>query len=594
MFFKIQRLNRLIGGFFMLGASTFALAADSADEAVGRAIAEHWAWSMDNYPEMRLGYGDRSGNASWTDISLASEALRQEALGAFSQQLGAIEPASLSGEVRLNRSMLLREINDERTAYEQGLHLMPINMRSGPQHAHGMAERLPFNTEQDYRDWLTRLRALPHRLQQYQELLTEGMTKNRVQAAIIIQRVPEQIKRVVTATPEASPFYKAFAEISDNIDPAVATALQAEAKTVITEQLNPAYRDFGAFIKDSYLPASRPEPGIGSLEGGKAAYRFLVQHFTTTDLSPEAIHQIGLDEVARIRSEMEGVIAEVGFDGELAAFNDFLRTAPQFYYDTPEELLEGYQAVAKRLDPELVKLFGKLPRIPYGVRPIPDEIAPDTTTAYYMPPTPDGKRPGWYYVNLYKPEVRPKFEMEVLSVHESVPGHHLQIALAGELTDLPEFRRRSGVTAFVEGWGLYSERLGYDMGLYQDPYSRYGQLVYDMWRAVRLVVDTGIHYFGWSRERAINFFLANAAKTEADIVNEIDRYIGWPGQALAYKIGQLKMLELRETAELALGNAFDIRAFHDHLLGAGAIPLDALEARMDTWLRGQLAAQVKP
>ena len=594
MLLNIKGLNRLIGGFFMLGASTIALATDAADEAVGRAIAEHWAWSLDNYPEMRLGYGDRSGNASWTDMSLASEARRQEALSAFSQQLGAIEPANLSSEVRLNRSMLLREINDERAAYEQGLHLMPINMRSGPQHAHGMAERLPFNSEQDYRDWLTRLRALPDRLQQYQELLAEGMAKNRVQAAIIIQRVPEQIERVVTTTPQASPFYKAFAEISDNIDPAVAKALQAEAKTVITDQLNPAYRDFGAFIKDSYLPASRPEPGIGSLEGGKAAYRFLVQHFTTTDLSPEAIHQIGLDEVARIRGEMEGVIAEVGFDGELAAFNDFLRTAPQFYYDTPEELLEGYQAVAKRLDPELVKLFGKLPRIPYGVRPIPDEIAPDTTTAYYMPPTPDGKRPGWYYVNLYKPEVRPKFEMEVLSVHESVPGHHLQIALAGELTDLPEFRRRSGVTAFVEGWGLYSERLGYDMGLYQDPYSRYGQLVYDMWRAVRLVVDTGIHYFGWSRERAINFFLANAAKTEADIVNEIDRYIGWPGQALAYKIGQLKMLELRENAEIALGTAFDIRSFHDHLLGAGAIPLDALEVRMDTWLEGQLAAQTNP
>lgn len=594
MLLNIKGLNRLIGGFFMLGASTIALATDAADEAVGKAIAEHWAWSLDNYPEMRLGYGDRSGNASWTDISLASEARRQEALSAFSQQLGAIEPASLSSEVRLNRSMLLREINDERAAYEQGLHLMPINMRSGPQHAHGMAERLPFNSEQDYRDWLTRLRALPDRLQQYQQLLTEGMAKDRVQAVIIIQRVPEQIERVVTATPEASPFYKAFAEISDNIDPAVAKALQTEAKTVITDQLNPAYRAFRAFIKDSYLPASRPEPGIGSLEGGKAAYRFLVQHFTTTDLSPEAIHQIGLDEVARIRGEMEGVIAEVGFDGELAAFNDFLRTAPQFYYDTPEELLEGYQAVAKRLDPELVKLFGKLPRIPYGVRPIPDEIAPDTTTAYYMPPTPDGKRPGWYYVNLYKPEVRPKFEMEVLSVHESVPGHHLQIALAGELTDLPEFRRRSGVTAFVEGWGLYSERLGYDMGLYQDPYSRYGQLVYDMWRAVRLVVDTGIHYFGWSRERAINFFLANAAKTEADIVNEIDRYIGWPGQALAYKIGQLKMLELRENAEIALGTAFDIRSFHDHLLGAGAIPLDALEARMDTWLEGQLAAQTNP
>ena len=284
---------------------------------------------------------------------------------------------------------------------------------------------------------------------------------------------------------------------------------------------------------------------------------------------------------------MEAVIAEVGFDGDIAAFNAFLRTDPQFYYETPEALLEGYQAVSKRLDPELVKLFGKLPRMPYGVRPIPEEIAPDTTTAYYMPPAADGSRPGWYYVNLHQPEVRPKFEMEVLSVHESVPGHHLQIALAQELSELPEFRRRAGVTAFVEGWGLYSERLGYDMGLYTDPYSRYGQLVYDMWRAVRLVVDTGMHYFGWSRARAIEFFLANAAKTEADIVNEIDRYIGWPGQALAYKIGQLKILALRRQAEEQLGEAFDIRAFHDHLLGAGAIPLDVLEARMATWLQAQ-------
>ena len=300
---------------------------------------------------------------------------------------------------------------------------------------------------------------------------------------------------------------------------------------------------------------------------------------------------MGLDEVARIRQEMMSVIDEVGFDGDLQAFNAFLRSDPQFYYDSPEELLEGYQAIAKRLDPALVSLFGKLPRMPYGVRPIPDEIAPDTTTAYYMRPAADGSRPGWYYVNLYRPEVRPTFEMEVLSVHESVPGHHLQIALAQELGDLPEFRRNSSVTAFIEGWGLYSERLGYDMGLYQDPYSRYGQLVYDMWRAVRLVVDTGMHYFGWSRERAIAFFKDNAAKTEADIVNEIDRYIGWPGQALAYKVGQLKILALREKAEQALGDAFDIRAFHDHLLGAGAIPLDALELRMDSWLAQQQMAQ---
>ncbi len=587
MHLKIKPVNRLIGGFFMLSVSFISQLAIANDKAVEAVIAEHWAWSLENYPEMRLGYGDRSGNALWTDMSLAAHTQRQETLDKFGQQLLVIEPASLSPATRLNRRMLLRDLDDERASYAQGLHLMPINMRSGPQHAHGMAERLPFDSEQDYRDWLSRLRALPERLEQYEGLLTEGIAQDRVQAAIIMQRVPDQIARVVVDDPEKSPFYKAFAQVSETVDPATAAALQAEAKRVITELLNPAYEEFGQFMGERYLPKSRPQPGIGSLEGGKAAYQFLVRHFTTTDLSPEAIHQIGLEEVGRIREAMKGVIKTVGFDGDIAAFNEFLRTDPQFYYDSPEALLEGYQAISKRLDPELVKLFGKLPRIPYGVRPIPDEIAPDTTTAYYMPPTPDGRRPGWYYVNLYQPEVRPKFEMEVLSVHESVPGHHLQIALAGELTDLPEFRRRSGVTAFVEGWGLYSERLGYDMGLYQDPYSQYGQLVYDMWRAVRLVVDTGMHYFGWSRQRAIDFFLANAAKTEADIVNEIDRYIGWPGQALAYKIGQLKMLELRQEAEAALGDGFDIRAFHDHLLGAGAIPLDALEARMDAWLLQQ-------
>ena len=329
------------------------------------------------------------------------------------------------------------------------------------------------------------------------------------------------------------------------------------------------------------------------MPGGKQLYARLAAHYTTTDLTPDEIHEIGLREVERIRKEMQSVIAEVGFEGDLRAFNEFLRTDPQFYYDRAEALLEGYQAVSKRLDPALVKLFGKLPRAPYGVRPIPEEEAPDTTTAYYMPPAADGSRPGWYYVNLYRPSMRPKFEMEVLSVHESVPGHHLQIALAQEMTNLPDFRRNSGFTAFIEGWGLYSERLGYEMGLYTDPYSRYGQLVYDMWRAVRLVVDTGMHYFGWSRQRAIDYFLDNAAKTEADIINEIDRYIGWPGQALAYKIGQLKMLELRQEAEIALGGDFDIRAFHDALLGAGATPLDVLEARMDQWLEQQLS-EVQP
>ncbi len=307
-------------------------------------------------------------------------------------------------------------------------------------------------------------------------------------------------------------------------------------------------------------------------------------------MTPDEIHRLGLDEVKRIRGEMQAIIREVEFDGSFTEFLTFMRTDPQFYFDNPDDLYEAYLATCKRIDPELVKLFGVLPRMPYGVKPIPDSIAPDTTTAYYTRPAADGSRAGIYWVNLYRPEVRPKYEIEVLSVHEAMPGHHLQIALQQELGDIPMFRRFQGFTAFVEGWGLYSERLGYDLGLYKDPYSRFGQLTYDMWRAVRLVVDTGMHYKGWTRQQAIDFFKDNAAKAEHDIVNEIDRYIAWPGQALAYKVGQLKILALRERAEIRLGEAFDIRAFHDALLGGGALPLDILEQRMDAWLAAEVAA----
>ena len=553
-------------------------------------INDHWQWTLTQYPERRLEYGDRSGNDQWTDMSLDAFQRRFEDEGRFVQRLEQIEPAILSADSQVNRAMLLRQLRDSRTEYEDGLHLIALDMRSGPQHRHSMIDTLPMMSAQDHEDWLNRLRGLPEQLTQYQALLSEGISRDRTQAQIVMSRVPSQIANLITDQASDSPFYRAFATMPEEIDPEIQIWLKSAAVAIIEEQINPALRELLEFLESEYLPAARP-PGIGALPGGKQVYSRLAQHFTTTELTPDEIHEIGLREVARIRGEMETVIDTVGFDGDIAAFNEFLRTDPQFYYETPEALLEGYQAVSKRLDPGLVNLFGKLPRAPYGVRPIPDEEAPDTTTAYYMRPAIDGSRPGWYYVNLYQPEVRPKFEMEVLSVHESVPGHHLQISLAQELTGLPEFRRNGGFTAFIEGWGLYSERLGYDMGLYEDSYSRYGQLVYDMWRAVRLVVDTGIHYFGWSRQKAIDYFIANAAKSEADIINEIDRYIGWPGQALAYKIGQMKMLELRGEAETALGEDFDIRAFHDHMLGAGALPLDILERRMDDWLAEQVAAK---
>ena len=576
----------LVAGCLLLAP----LSASASESALSTIIDEHWQWVLEQYPERRLEYGDRSGNNQWTDMSPEAFQRRYDDEGQFVQRLEQLEPATLSSDEQINRAMLLRQLRDNRTEFEDGLHLIALNMRSGPQHRHSMIDYLPMDSEQDYQDWLARLSALPEQLGDYRALLQEGIARERTQAQIVMSRVPAQIQNLITDDAAESPFYRAFAEMPESFDEETRETLSSSAATIIAEEINPALQELLSFLEQDYLPAARA-PGIGSLPGGKQVYSRLAQHFTTTDLTPDEIHEIGLQEVARIRSEMLAVIEEVKFEGDIAAFNTFLRTDPQFYYDTPEALLEGYQAVSKRLDPGLVKLFGKLPRAPYGVRPIPDEEAPDTTTAYYMRPAIDGSRPGWYYVNLHQPAVRPKFEMEVLSVHESVPGHHLQIALAQELTGLPEFRRNGGFTAFIEGWGLYSERLGYDMGLYTDPYSRYGQLVYDMWRAVRLVVDTGIHYFGWSRQKAIDYFLDNAAKSEADIINEIDRYIGWPGQALAYKIGQLKMLALRSKAEAALGDRFDIRSFHDHMLGAGALPLDILEARMDAWLAVQLANQ---
>ncbi|MEH6608535.1 MAG: DUF885 domain-containing protein [Halioglobus sp.] len=562
-----------------------ALAGPSDD--FNNLVEDVWNWELEQFPERRTSLGVGGANDTWTQLSLAAHGERDARRGGFLDALAELNSKELGPDQQLTYAMVQRRLEEAREYYAHGLHLMTLNMRTGPQHRHTIAEYSPFEGEEDYRDWLSRMEGIPALLADHTELLAEGIARQRVQPRDVLQRVPAQLDNVITDQAENSPYFKPFKTMPDTITPATAKKLQQQARSIIDKQVTPAYREFQTFFVEEYLPASRQAPGVGSLPGGKDIYRFLARSFTTTDKSPEQIHEIGKVEVARILAEMELVKDSLNFEGDLNAFNNFLRTDPQFYYDSPEALLEGYQAVSKRLDPELVKLFGKLPRTPYGVKPIPTETAPDTTTAYYMRPAADGSRAGYYYVNLYRPEVRPKYEMEVLSVHEAVPGHHLQIALAQELESLPAIRRQSGVTAFTEGWGLYSESLGYQMGLYTDPYSKYGQLTYDMWRAVRLVVDTGIHYFGWERQQAIDYFLAHAGKSEADIINEIDRYIGWPGQALAYKIGQMKMLELRARAKKALGSDFDIRDFHDELLGAGAIPLDALEARMDAWISAQ-------
>ena len=551
-------------------------------------LEEHWEWTLANSPTMASSLGDRRYNDQWSDQSLVAIDERRNQTREFLRRVYAIHRIGLSEEDQLNYELFRRSLQDRVDEFQFNGHLLPFYQRGGVQNLDNTTNGIPMATVSDHEDWLARMGKIDVVIDQAIALAERGRRDGLTMPKILMQRIPAQIEKQLVDDPEDSPFYKVFAELPDSFSDEDQSRLRAQARTTIDETVLPAYRKLAKYFNDTYLPASRESIGLSALPNGSAWYEQRARRYTTTRMSPDEIHQLGLAEVKRIRGEMQEVIDSLDFDGDFQDFLTFLRTDPQFYYDNPDDLLEAYLATSKRLDPELVHLFGHLPRMPYGVKPIPDSIAPDTTTAYYSRPAADGSRAGTYWVNLYKPEVRPKYEIEVLSVHEAVPGHHLQIAIQQELGDLPNFRRFMGFTAFVEGWGLYSERLGYDMGLYKDPYSKFGALTYDMWRAVRLVVDTGMHYKGWTRQQAIDFFKDNAAKTELDIINEIDRYIGWPGQALAYKVGQLRILAIRERCEVALGDKFDIRAFHDELLGAGALPLDILEQRMDAWVDATL------
>jgi len=553
-------------------------------QALNALFAEEWERGLRESPESASYNGDTRYNDRWTDFSLDAIATRQAADRAALERLRAIDRNALAPADQINYDTYewLQQRSVERQKFRE--YLQPINHQGGPQTADGIAEIMPFATTADYRNWLKRMAALPVVIDQTMVLMQEGVKAGSMPPRILMDRVPAQIAAQVVEDPTKSPFYRPFQKFSDGIPAGDRATLQAEAQATIRDKVVPAYRKLQAYFNEQYLPKSRASIAATDLPDGKAYYDFLARFYTTTDLSADQIHAIGLKEVARIRTAMEKVKAETGFKGTLGEFFTYLRTDPKFFHKTPDDLLAAYRVISKRIDPELVKVFKTIPRLPYGVRPIPDNIAPDTTTAYYQPGATDGTRPGYYYVNLYKPEVRPTWEMMPLSLHEAVPGHHFQFARGLELPDAPMFRRTAYFVAYGEGWGLYAEQLGYEMGLYDDPYDRFGQLTYEMWRAVRLVVDTGMHAKGWSREKAIAYFKDNAAKTDQDIVNEIDRYIGTPAQALAYKIGQMKISELRARAKRELGPKFDLRAYNDAVLETGSVPLEALEKRIDAWI----------
>ena len=548
-----------------------------------RIVDEEWERTMRESPTWASSLGDRRYNTRWTDLSPQAIDESQAADRAVLKELKDLQ-SEIAPPQELNYQLFRREYEIRVSAQKFRWHLVPLNQREGIQDAGSTGDDLRFEAVQDYEDWLARMRAFPQSMDQTIELMREGANAGIIHPRIIMKRLPSQIAKQITDKPETHLFYKPFTRMPEEITPAERERLCSEAQKLVAESIVPSYRKFATFFDEVYLPACLPEVGVWQVPNGKELYALRCREFTTTDLTPDQIHEIGLSEVKRIRAEMEKIVQEVKFQGTFAEFLDHLRSDPRFYYKTEAELLSAYQLLCKQIDPQLVKLFGTLPRMPYGVEAIPSHIAPDTTTAYYRPPAADGSRAGTYFVNLYKPEVRPKYEMEALSLHEAVPGHHLQIAISHELGAFPKFRRYGGYTAYIEGWALYAESLGDELGLYKDPYSRFGRYTYEMWRAVRLVVDTGIHHKRWTRQQSIDFFAANTAKSLLDIENEVDRYIAWPGQALAYKIGELKIQELRRRAKEKLGDKFDLRAFHDLVLAQGAVPLDVLEGIVDDWI----------
>ena len=500
-------------------------------------------------------------------------------------RLQAIGLADLAPADRISHRMLELQLRDDLAAHRFGDWRIPLTSDSGFHTEIALLPReVPLATVRDYESYIARLRAIPVYFEQHVAFLREGLRTGFTVPRVVLEGYDVTIRTHAVAEPERSVFWAPFEAVPPGIPAPERERLRAAGRAAIADAVLPAYRSLLDFFTREYLPGARTTTAAADLPEGRAYYEWLVRHYTTLDTTADEVHAIGLREVARIHGEMQDVIRQVGFEGGFQAFLEQLRTDPRFYARTPEDLLKQAAWIAKRMDGKLPSLFRRLPRQPYGVEPVPPDLAPKYTGGRYVGAPLDGVRAGTYWVNTYALESRPLYTLEALTLHEAVPGHHLQIALAKELEGLPAFRRHGYVNAFGEGWGLYSERLGLEAGFYTDPYANFGRLTYEMWRACRLVVDTGLHAKGWSRSQAIELMAANTALSRHEITTEVDRYISWPGQALAYKMGELKIRELRARAERALGEGFDVRAFHDAVLENGAVPLAVLEERIDAFI----------
>jgi uncharacterized protein (DUF885 family) len=573
-----------------LTASSAATASpDDRTKALHAIFHDYWEQTLKRQPEFGSSLGDKRYNDQVSDYSVKAIndwlAVEQDML----LKLAAVDPAGLSGQDQVSRELLIRDLTENQDGAEFKSWEMPVNQMGGiyatyPQ----LVAQLSFTTSKDYDDWIARLRAIPHAFDQVTSNMSIGIDDKRVPPKFLLEKALANVQQLANQKPEDSPLALPLKKFPDSISAAEQTRIKTEMLAAISKQVLPAYQRFARFLEVAYIPAGRTEPGISSIPDGAAYYKFRIKQSTTTNLTADHIHQIGLDQVQKDEAEMLTIAQKLGFQ-DLKSLRASLKTNPKLKATSREQLLDTYRGYLGPMQAKLPELFGHLPKSPFEVVPVPDYLEKTSAPAYYQAGTPDGSRPGRLFINTYNPTDRDLYQVESVAYHEGLPGHHLQISLSRELQGVPDFRKFGGYSAFSEGWGLYSEHLGKDVGLYKDPYSDYGRLQADIWRAIRLVVDTGVHSKHWTRQQMVDFFHDHSTIDETSIQAEVDRYIAWPGQALAYKIGQLEILKLRDQAKKELGARFDIRAFHDQVIDSGAMPLDVLDERITSWIAAQKA-----